>query len=552
MTVNFEKYHDNLLFVPLGGSNEIGMNLNLYAIHGKWLVIDCGIGFADAHFPGVDIMVPDIDFLIQQKENIVGMVLTHAHEDHIGGVPYLWRELECPVYATPFTTALLRNKFAEMGPGPKPNMIGVMPGSSIDLDPFQLDLIGVTHSIPEMQAIAIHTSVGTVMHTGDWKFDENPLVGPVSNYEKLKAHGDKDVMAIVCDSTNVFVEGESGSEAPVREHLAQLIKSCKKRVVVTTFASNVARLESILMAAHDAGRVVALAGRSIKRMVNSAHEAGYLKHDHEFVSEREIMHVPREDLLIISTGCQGESRAALTRMARGDHPHVQLQAGDTVIYSSRKIPGNETSINWTVNQLVRKKIEVVTDRYHNIHVSGHPARDELKRMYELVRPSVAVPTHGEAQHLHEHARLAESLGVPCTVEAFNGAVILLDKDDAEVVGKVKAGYIAIDGSSLIPLDSTIIRQRRMLRDDGALFVSIGITEDGALKSAQLATPGILQDKEDEELIKEILTELMEALEGVKRKTSDAAFIEATRQALRRITKRELDKKPFIEVHIMRG
>lgn len=552
MTVDFGRYRDKLLFVPLGGSNEVGMNLNLYTIDGKWIMVDCGIGFAQEHLPGVDVIVPDIDFIMERRDQLLGLVLTHAHEDHIGAVPYLWRDLECPIYATPFTASLLKHKFSEMGPGTKPTIHEIAPGGKFNLGPFALEMIGITHSIPEMQGVAIRTKAGTVMHTGDWKFDENPLVGPPSDYKRLTECGDEDVLAIVCDSTNVFVEGEAGSEAPVREQLTELIRSKKNRVFVTTFASNIARLETILMAGHQAGRVTCLAGRSIRRMVDAAHDAGYLAAENEFVSDREIMNVPRSDGLIICTGCQGEPRAALSRMARGDHPAMQLAPGDTVIFASRKIPGNDTRINHMINQMIRRGIDVITDRDFHIHVSGHPARDELKRMYEMVRPQIAIPTHGEARHLHEHAKFARKLGVKETVEAYNGAVVLLEKGEAGVIGQVKSGYLAVDGQSLMPTDGQVIRTRRKLRDDGCVFATITVTERSELAAAvQISTPGVLDPEEDRDIVEEVIAEAQAAAQSVKRGATDNQLRDAVNTAIRRAIKRELDKKPVIQIHVVR-
>jgi ribonuclease J len=552
MSFEFSKHTDDLLFVPLGGSNEIGMNLNLYTINGKWLMVDCGIGFAGDYLPGVEVVVPNINFIAERKADLLGLVITHAHEDHLGAVPYLWRELECPIYATPFTAAFLRHKLSEMGPGKKPEIIELDLGGSVQLGPFALELIELTHSIPEMQAVAISTSKGVVMHTGDWKFDAAPMIGPVSDYETLKKYGDGKVLAMVCDSTNVFVEGEAGSEGEVREHLVKLISECSQRVVVTTFASNLARVATLIQAAQDAGRVVALAGRSLFRVVDAARESGYLKDDVEFISDKEVMNLPRKDVLVICTGCQGEPRAALTRISRGDHPNIKLLPGDTVIFSSRKIPGNESKINRVINQLVSKKIEVITDKDYYIHVSGHPARDELKHMYELVRPRIAVPTHGEPRHLHEHAKLARSLGVKETVEAHNGAVVWLEEGEASVIGKVESGYIAIDGASMIPTDGDVIRTRRKLRDDGALFVSVAVHEKGGLAApVQIAAPGLLDAKEDGELLEEYAGVIADAVEHAKPRASDGDIKETVRVALRKITRQDLDKKPVIEVQISR-
>jgi ribonuclease J len=552
MTFNFNAHKEELLFVPLGGSNEIGMNLNLYTIGGKWLMVDCGIGFAGDWLPGVDVIVPDISFIVEHKENLLGLVITHAHEDHLGAVPYLWRELECPIYTTPFTAAFLKNKIAEMGAGKKPVIHEIECGGSVDLDPFALKFIELTHSIAEMQALAITTKKGVILHTGDWKFDDAPMIGPVSDMDALKKYGDGKVLAMVCDSTNVFEEGTSGSEGEVREHLIKLIKSCEKRVVVTTFASNLARVATIIKAADEAGRMVALAGRSLYRVVDAAKQAGYIREDMEFVNERDVMNLPRQDVLLICTGCQGEPRAALSRISRGDHPNIRLQPGDSVIFSSRKIPGNEVKINGIQNRLVEKKIEVITDRNYYIHVSGHPARDELKKMYELVRPRIAVPTHGEARHLHEHAKLASSLGIREAVEAYNGAVVWLEEGEASVIGKVHSGYIAVDGSSLIPTDAEVIRTRRKLRDDGAVFISITLEKNGELASpVQLAAPGILDAKEDAELIVEYAGAVADAIENLKKNAGDEVVRETARLVIRRSIKRDLDKKPVIEVLVAR-
>ena len=374
----------------------------------------------------------------------------------------------------------------------------------------------------------------------------------MSDYAQLKKYGYGSVLAMVCDSTNVFVEGESGSEGEVRKHLTKVIADCPQRVVVSTFASNLARVATIIQAAADAGKVVALAGRSLHRVVDAAKQSGYLDKDMEFISDKEVMSLPRKDVLILCTGNQGEPRAALSRIARGEHPNVRLQPGDTVIFSSRKIPGNETRINRMHNQLVEKKIEVISEKDFFIHVSGHPAREELKRMYAMVRPAIAVPTHGEARHLHEHALLAKSLGVKETVEAFNGAIVWLAKGEASVIGKVHSGYIAIDGTSMISTDGDILRTRRKLRDDGAIFVSLVIGKDGDLvHPVQLAAPGILDIKEDDELIAECIDEVTKTMSKIKPRAGDKQIIEDVRMAMSKLLKRELDKKPVIEVHVAR-
>lgn len=552
MSTNFIPDKDSLHFVPLGGSAEIGMNLNLYHYKGKWLMIDLGIGFADEHLPGVEVVLPNIDFIVERKKDLVGLVLTHAHEDHLGAVPYLWEELGCPVYATPFTAAFLRAKLAGMPFTSKVVINEVHPGSKLTVGPFDLEMIELTHSIPEMNALAIRTDLGTILHTGDWKLDGEPLVGPVSDENRLVQYGKEGVLALVCDSTNVFVEGESGSEGDVRKELIKLVGECDQRVVLATFASNVARLESIVEAAKANGRRVVLAGRSLWRMTQAAQESGYLQDAPPFLSDEEAKKLPRNQVLIIATGCQGESRAALTKIVNKEHPHIRLSPGDTCIFSSREIPGNGNKIAWIQNQLVLQGVEVISDRQRPIHVSGHPARDELARMYQMTQPRIAIPVHGEARHLHEHVAFAKALQVPEAVECENGMAIRLAPGKAEVVGKVKSGYIALDGNSMIPTDSSIIRDRRKLRSDGAVFVSFVVDRDGELAAPpQISTPGLLNEVEDSEIIDGLIDELADVIERKGRKARDNEVKEAVRVAVRRFFGKELEKRPMISVQMLR-
>lgn len=547
MSVKFKKHRDDLLFVPLGGSNEIGMNLNLYHYQGKWLIIDMGIGFANDYLPGVDVLVPDISFLEDKKDDIVGLVLTHAHEDHLGAVPYLWEELACPIYATPFTATVLKNKLAsEKVKNPAP-IHEVQPGSHTKLGPFDLELICLTHSIPEMQAIAVRTDKGTVMHTGDWKLDPTPLVGPVTDEKSLRKYGDEGVLAIVCDSTNVFVEGVSGSEGDVREEVIAAVKGCEQRVVVTTFASNLARLETILTAAKETGRKVVAVGRSISKMIEAALECGYLQDAPEVLDEKQAMDIPREQCLIICTGCQGEPRAALTRMARSDHPKIRLAAGDTVIFSSREIPGNESRIGYVHNLLIGMGVDVITPRKGDIHVSGHPARDELAQMYQMIRPQIAVPVHGEARHLHEHAKLAKSFQVPETVEASNGAVILLKKGDARQIGFVDSGYVAVDGETLLPTESPLFSQRRKLRESGCVLISLAIENGKLVAEPVIIAPGCLDPKADEDILVDMEEAISQVMEDQPAKTATKTLEQKIRQVVRKILKRELGKRPIVEI-----
>ena len=543
---------DQLLFLPLGGSNEIGMNLNLYQLDGKWLAIDLGIGFADDHLPGIDVVLPDVEFLAERRKNLLGLVITHAHEDHIGAVAYLWDELKCPVYATKFAAEVLRSKLK--GEGFAANavpIIEIAPGRELDLGPFRLDFIPMAHSIPEMQAIAIKTRYGTVIHTGDWKFDPEPLVGPVSDTEALRRYGDEGVLAMVCDSTNIFVEGTSGSEGDVRKELAKVIAECKERVIITTFASNIARVESIMLAAQASGRKVVLAGRSLFRMTEAARQCGYMKNVPEPIGDKEAAGLPRHKVVIICTGGQGEARAALSKLTQGAHPTLRIAAGDTVIFSTRVIPGNESKVRWIKNNLVLQGLDLITADDADIHVSGHPARDEMDRIYDLVRPRIAIPVHGEAGHLREHAAFAAAKGVKETVIGNNGTAILLSAGEARVVDDIPSGYIAVDGSSLIPINSPVIRARRKLRDDGNITVSVVFDAEKRLASApQITAPGSLDSMEDEALrhaLEEDIIRLFDQMNSKKATLHNIA--DKVRSILRKRIQEELGKKPVIEVHL---
>ena len=548
--INFQEYHDELLFVPLGGSNEIGMNFNCYHYKGKWLLVDLGIGFAEPHLPGVEVIVPDMEFIAAHKKDIVGLVLTHAHEDHIGAVPYLWPEIACPIYTTRFTAAMLRNKLVEAGLQHKAKVHEILPGATIELGPFKIEMVPLTHSIPEMQALAIQTDKGLIMHTGDWKFDADPRLGNVSDEATLKRYGDAGILALVCDSTNVFVEGVAGSEGDVYRGLVDAINSCTGRVAVTTFASNLARVESIIHAARETGRVVVLAGRALKRVIAAATDSGYLKDLPEILNEDEARDLPRSDALIICTGSQGEPLAALSKIARNEHPHIRLSSGDSVIFSSRKIPGNEKKIAWIQNSLVDKGIEIITDRHFPIHVSGHPAREDLRRMYALTRPHIAVPVHGEPRHIHEHGKFARAQGVPFVLEPRNGFVLHFDKDGPRIIGTVPSGYIAVDGNSLIETNSPVIKQRRRLRDEGCIIASVVIGKDGSLLAQPNVTaPGAFDAEEDAELLEACGEEIAAALDRLRPGTTQEKITEMVRNALRPILRTELGKKPMIEVHI---
>jgi len=554
MSFNLKTYKDKLLFLPLGGSNEIGINVNLYHFQGKWIMVDCGSGFADEHLPGVDMVVADLSFIESHKKDLLGIVLTHAHEDHLGAIQYLWDELECPIYTTKFTKAFLKSKLSEYSFSSKMNIHEVDPKKKFDLGPFSIEMIGLTHSAPEMQALMIRTAAGNILHTGDWKFDPKPIIGEASDQAALKACGDEGVLALVCDSTNVFNEGVSGSEGDVRESLVDIIAGCPKMVVVTTFASNLARLDTIIHAGQKAGRKVAITGRSLHRMLAAAQESGYLNDINPLIDEKLVGNYKREELLIIATGCQGESMAATGKMASGSHHSVKLAAKDTVIFSSKIIPGNDKKIFRLFNIFVKKGIEVVTERDHFVHVSGHPAVEELKEMYKLVRPHVCIPVHGEPIHIHEHAKLARANGIKYAVEVENGSVVLLEEEASKIIGIVKNGYLAVDGNYLLPEDSSIFKMRRRMRESGVVVASIVL--DTKLKLAatpMLSMPGLLDHIEDSELISSIKQEIVDALFDQRKKTKGELIndqIDAcVKRLLRRVIKHETNKSPMIIVNI---
>ncbi len=547
--MNLKKHKDDLLFVPLGGSGEIGMNLNLYHLGGKWIMVDCGIGFADDYYPGAEIIVPDIKFVESIKNDLLGLVITHAHEDHVGGVPYLWEQFRCPVYTTKFTAEFLKLKLLETSFGKQVKIHEIEPGKKFELGPFEIDPINLTHSIPEMHAMSIKTKHGTIMHTGDWKFDANPVIGPSSNKKALKKKGEEGILALVCDSTNVFSMGESGSEEEVQKSLTKLIKSCKQRVAVGTFASNLARVSSIIQAAKAANRDIVVCGRSFWRLIEAARESGYFKDTPRLFSEQDAAKVPRSRALYLCTGSQAEPRAALSRIAEGTHPHLKLLPGDTVILSSKIIPGNDISIFRMLNLFTKQGLEVITEKDHFVHVSGHPYRDELTSMYEYTKPKIAIPVHGEARHIHEHAKLAKGLGVPHAVEIENGEVLKLAPGKHEKIGVVHAGKLAIDGFTFHTGDSDIMKGRRRLRNSGAIFITVLVDKKGhSVTLPQLSAPGLLDVKHDRELLAEICEDVEAAIDGKK---DVASISDAARRAARKFVKTELDKNPIIEVHVLK-
>ncbi len=549
--LKLEKYHNDLLFLPLGGANEIGMNLNLYYHQGKWLMVDLGIGFAEKDFPGVDVILPKIDFIEDRKEHLVALILTHAHEDHIGGVPYLWSYLRCPIYTTQFTAEVLKAKFAEFGLHEDIPINVVDTNHRFDVEPFAIELVGITHSTPETHGLVIRTKAGNVFHTSDWKLDHNPLVGDKTDENRLKEIGDEGVLAMIGDSTNIFTEGTSGSEGDLSESLTKLIAECKSGlVVVTTFASNIARLYSIAKAAEKINKKVVLAGRALWRLYQAAVNSGYLSDIKPFIQTRQMSDHKREEILVICTGCQGEELAATGRMARGEHPDITLEKGDTIIFASKIIPGNDKKIYGLFNRFCKMGVEVLTERDHFVHVSGHPARDEVAKMYELIRPKVAVPVHGEPMHIHEHCKFAREKGIQHAVEIENGAIIYLNAEKPHIIGKVDSGYLGVDGTYMLDEFSPILRDRLVMRDHGLLLVVLVLGKGNRLIRGRVLAPGFLDRYKDSD----IFTTMNDAIKTdftTNLRRDEKSIGKALSNILRKIARREKGKEPKIIIHIER-
>lgn len=542
-----------LWFIPLGGSGEIGMNLNLYGCDGQWIMVDLGVTFGDDSIPGVDVVMPDPDFIVERKDKLLALILTHAHEDHLGAVPYLWPMLECPVYATPFTAEFLRRKL------PETNLLDVVPltevplSATVSIGPFDLDFITLTHSIPEPNALAIRTPHGTLMHTGDWKFDPDPLIGETTNFTALEDLGREGVLAMIGDSTNVFSEGEAGSEADVRGALTAVISKCTGRVAVGCFASNLARVESIARAAEANGRHVSLVGASLWRVIATARKTGYLADDIVFYEAEDAAHLPDDKVLYICTGSQGEPRAALNRIAFNSHRDVTLQEGDTVIFSSRVIPGNEKAILKLQNQLARLGVDIVTAKDAPIHVSGHPAQDEMRRMYQMIRPHTSIPVHGEHMHMRAHAVLAEECQVPQAVIVENGSAVRLAPGDPVVAGEVWAGRMSWEGDRAVAFWDPMLRDRKKIFYNGSVVVSLVLEEDGQLAADALVSVLGIPTPLAEDGPDALAEEVEHAIGRLPRKAAsdDDAVEEAVRRSIRRLFAMEQDRKPLIRVHIVR-
>lgn len=549
---------DTLVFVPLGGVGEIGMNLALYGIgpvaKRKWLMVDCGVSFAsEEHLPGIDLILPDISFIEEERADLAGIVLTHGHEDHFGALADLWPRLGVPVYATEFTAALLEAKLAEERGAPRIPVTTVAVGARLEIGPFDVEFVRMAHSIPEPNAIAIRTSSGVVLHTGDWKIDPDPVVGPPMDEKRLKAIGDEGCRAVVGDSTNALRDGVSPSESDVAAGLTELIKESRARVAVTCFASNVARIRSVGLAAAEADRQVVVVGRAMHRVIGVARGLGMLDGVPNFLSEDNYGYLPRDKVVLLCTGSQGEPRAALTRIAADRHPRISLAAGDRVVYSARVIPGNDREVGRVLNALLRQEIEVVTDRTHMVHVSGHPRRGEIEQLYKLLRPEAVVPVHGEAVHLTEHARLARELGIEETVTIYNGDMVRLAPGPLEVVDQLAAGRLYKDGRIIESEDTDTARERRSLGYAGIITVSLVVDDRGELMDEpHVFTSGLPRKTEDDgsfdDLVLDAIDDTFDVLPRARRRDI-SALRDTLRRAVRSAVEAEWGKRPNCEITV---
>jgi ribonuclease J len=538
---------EELLFLALGGSGEIGMNVNLYGCRGQWIMADLGLTFADSDYPGIDLILPDLEFIEKQEDRLIGIILTHGHEDHIGALPYLSEELKAPLFATPFTAGLIAGKLEEEGLTGRVKLNVVERGGSIELGPFKVSFVALSHSIPEGNGLLIESPFGRVFHTGDWKIDETPVLGEAPSTEVLTRIGDEGVLALVCDSTNVFQDQPSGSEEGVHAGLFEQVTAARGRVMVTTFASNAARLQTIGRVAREANRKVCIAGRSLDRILRVAQSTGYLKDFPAAVSFDEAMRLPRNEVLIVATGGQGEPRAALGRVAFGNH-ELKLEGDDTVIFSSRIIPGNEIAIGRIMNQLSDLGVRIVTEKQAHVHVSGHPGRPELTQMYDWVRPEIVVPVHGEARHLAEHARLALSHGVPKAVVQKNGDVIRLAPGEPKKIGEERVGRLILDGDVILAADGVTINERRKISFSGLITVAVPIGADGKLAGKPQVRPFGVPVEEDRD---DFIADATDAASKAFTPGGDEDKMrEAVRLAVRRCATVWTGKKPVVEVMLL--
>ena len=546
---------NDLIFLPLGGSGEIGMNANLYHYQGRWLMIDLGISFPDDTMPGVDVVLPDLRFIEERSDKLEAIILTHAHEDHFGAIPYLWERLQVPVYGTAFTLALLRRKLSEARLDVHIPMHEIDYNIDYSFGPFSVELVSMTHSIPDPAALILRTPEGVILHTGDWKFDPTPMLGDDGDKARLRALGDEGVMALIGDSTNAMVAGHTPSEAVACAGLTEEIAKAEHMVAVTCFASNVARIESIITAARANNRSVCIAGRALNRTISAAKEVGYLQDIPDFVPESEVSLIPRENLVVICTGSQGESRAAMARIAQGMHEQISLNTGDTVIFSSRQIPGNEQAIGRVHDALLRQKVHLITDEDANVHVSGHPSRDELTEMYSLVRPAIAIPVHGTARHLMAHAELATNCQVSQTLIPENGDMVKFTVGRAELCGQAHTGLLTHEGGEIVDMESEFLRSRRRMLWNGTVTISVVLSASGDLIMApQISQSGLCSEQQADEFIADASLAVEEALiQNYEQPDAQGRTAEQiVTSTVRSLAKQRFRLRPTVHAHILQA
>ena len=546
-----------LLFCPLGGAGEIGANMNLYGYGNpgehNWIMVDIGVTFADDTFPGIDLIYPDPGFIVEKKDNLLGIIVTHAHEDHIGAIAHLWPKLKCKIYATPFTAVLIKEKFKEKNVDINNHLKIVQLNGIVDLDPFRIEYVSMTHSILEPNGLKIKTPAGVVLHTGDWKIDENPMVGKNIDIDKLKQIGNEGVLAMVCDSTNIFTVGRSGSEETVRRSLLKIMERLKKRIIITSFASNVARMETIFYCAEKTGRQISLVGRSMHRIFKAAKQCGYLKDIIDPIDPREAKNISREKIIYLCTGSQGEPMGAMMRISSYTHPDVFVEKGDTVIFSSKIIPGNEKKLYKLHNQLVKDGIEVISEENEFVHVSGHPNRDEMKDMYSWIKPKCVIPVHGEHRHLMEHISFAKEMQVPHPVLVENGDIVkIFPGDKPEVYDKAPSGRLYLDGNISVHEDSQSIKDRKNLSSNGYLEVTLLITSKGNIHDNPILSFRGLPIYEEDEFTYGLENEIEKITKSFKigSRKQEHNLIDALKIACRKFTKEKTGKKPYTNINLV--
>ena len=548
---------EELLFCPLGGSGEIGANMNLYAYgkedNQKWIIVDMGVTFADESIPGIDLIYPDPGFILEKKKDLLGIVLTHAHEDHIGAVSHIWPDLKCKIYATPFTAVLIKEKFKEKKIDISNYIKIIQLNGKINLGPFEIDFITMTHSILEPNGLSITTPAGTILHTGDWKIDPNPLIGSDIDKKKLKEIGDKGVIAMICDSTNVFSEGRAGSELDVRDSLLKIMELKNKKIIVTSFASNVARMETIFYCAKKTNRNICLVGRSMHRIYKAAKQCGYLQNLIEPVDPRDAKKISRDKIIYLCTGTQGEPMGAMNRIVNDLHPDVYLEAGDTVIFSSKIIPGNEKKLYQLQNQITKADVEIITEENAFVHVSGHPNREDLKDMYSWVKPKCIIPVHGEHRHMKEHVVFAKQMQIPQTLLIENGDIVQIHPGDPKKIDKAPSGRMYLDGSIGVSADSRSIKERKNLSLNGYLEVTIIIANNGKIKKPIISYKGIPEDEVGETFIFDMEDEITNICRtfSLQSKNQERNLIDSLKQNCRRIIRDKTGKKPLTNINIAR-